>query len=244
VPATHRHLLTTLHVLFPALVLPALDLLDRGLVARVVLAAAADLEKEKKKKQQQDQRQQCERQLQGERQHANDDDAAAADDNRRRDCAAFYLVGSTSAAAAAGKQPGARERRRRWDGTGDGDGHGGAGRAPAAGYVVRLGAWSCSCAAFAFAAVRGEEGSAAVKWEREGDEGGLRTAAPGMEEGADAGWSFGGLSLDGWAAGEGVPVCKHLLACVLAERWSAALGRYVVERRVGKEEMAGIVADI
>jgi hypothetical protein len=66
----------------------------------------------------------------------------------------------------------------------------------------------------------------------------------------DMEWTFGGASLDGSAAGagagagEGVPVCKHLLACLLAERWSVALGRYVVERRVGREEMAGIVADV
>ena len=41
----------------------------------------------------------------------------------------------------------------------------------------------------------------------------------------------------------GVPCCKHLLACLLAERWHAALGSYVMGRRVGKEEMAGIIAD-
>jgi hypothetical protein len=52
------------------------------------------------------------------------------------------------------------------------------------------------------------------------------------------------MSLDGLAGGEGVPVCKHLLACVLAEKWSAALGRFVVERRVSREEMAGIVAKV
>ncbi|KAG7285326.1 hypothetical protein NEMBOFW57_009948 [Staphylotrichum longicolle] len=37
VPPSHRHLIVTLHVLFPGLVLPALDLLERGLVARVSL---------------------------------------------------------------------------------------------------------------------------------------------------------------------------------------------------------------
>jgi len=41
-----------------------------------------------------------------------------------------------------------------------------------------------------------------------------------------------------------VPVCKHLLACLLAERWEAALGGYVIERRVGREEMAGIAAEV
>ena len=70
----------------------------------------------------------------------------------------------------------------------------------------------------------------------------------------DGGWEFGGLSLDGVAAmmgareeghgDRGVPCCKHLLACVLADRWETALGRYVDVRRVSKEEMAGIMADI
>jgi hypothetical protein len=72
----------------------------------------------------------------------------------------------------------------------------------------------------------------------------------GVSAGTELDWSFGGMSCDGLdlgggdTAGEGVPVCKHLLACLLAERWSVALGRYVVERRVGGEEMAGIVADV
>ncbi|KAK0740291.1 hypothetical protein B0T18DRAFT_448963 [Schizothecium vesticola] len=36
-PPSHRHLIITLHVLFPALLLPALDLLDRRLLARIAL---------------------------------------------------------------------------------------------------------------------------------------------------------------------------------------------------------------
>ncbi len=37
VPLEHRRLIITMHVLFPGLVLPALDLLDRSLVTRVTL---------------------------------------------------------------------------------------------------------------------------------------------------------------------------------------------------------------
>jgi hypothetical protein len=67
-----------------------------------------------------------------------------------------------------------------------------------------------------------------------------------LEVRTGAEWSFGGMSLDGIeaGAGEGVPVCKHLLACLLAERWGTALGQYVVERKVAREEMAGIVAEV
>jgi hypothetical protein len=62
-------------------------------------------------------------------------------------------------------------------------------------------------------------------------------------------WEFGGLSLDGLedgssggANGASVPVCKHLLACLLGERWDILKG-YVKEREVGKEEMAGLASE-
>ena len=44
--------------------------------------------------------------------------------------------------------------------------------------------------------------------------------------------------------GEGggeVPLCKHLLASLLAERWDV-IGGLVEEREVGREEMAGWAA--
>lgn len=40
-----------------------------------------------------------------------------------------------------------------------------------------------------------------------------------------------------------MPCCKHLMACVLAERWEGVLGGYVKQMRVGREEMAGLGAD-
>lgn len=57
---------------------------------------------------------------------------------------------------------------------------------------------------------------------------------------------FGGLSFGQEEEGGGgmPPCCKHLLACVLAELWDVVLGRYVAQRKVTKEEMAGIFADI
>lgn len=132
----HRPLLTTLHVLFPSQLLPALDLLDRGLVAGLT---------------------------------RDDEDAIAV-----------YLVRSSAH-------------------------H----RAPRSAYVVHAAAWHCTCAAFAFSAFP-------ARVVEEEDRGG------------------GGLP----------PCCKHLLACVLAERWGAVLGRYVRRRTVGREEMAGIFAGI
>ncbi|RMZ03155.1 hypothetical protein D0860_06933 [Hortaea werneckii] len=49
-------------------------------------------------------------------------------------------------------------------------------------------------------------------------------------------WIFGGQTL-----GQGMPVCKHLLACVLVEH-SEMFSHCVQERSVSKEEMAGWAA--
>lgn len=58
----------------------------------------------------------------------------------------------------------------------------------------------------------------------------------------DRKWEFGGASLDGKGPNGGaVPACKHLLVAVLAEHWST-LGGMVMERWVGREEMAGLGA--
>ena len=223
VPPSHRHLITTLHVLFPSLLLPALDALERGLVGRVTLVSHSDaatagsghLGRERER----------------ERERGGD-----------RDRNSIYLVHSAAAAASA-----TEGRRRRGaaatatEGNRDLVGSAGAGRL----YIVRLGAWHCTCAGFAFAAVLQGGGMAGrERGEEEAEE------EQGVSAGTELDWSFGGMSCDGLdlgagdTTGEGVPVCKHLLACLLAERWSVALGRYVVEWRVGREEMAGIVADV
>ena len=108
-------------------------------------------------------------------------------------------------------------------------------------YEVRLGAWNCTCPAFAFAAFP------AVHPEPP-----LPTFTPNpilsrdrdlQEEDADAErraveWMFGGVSL-----GEDMPpVCKHMLACVLAERCRGVFGEWVVEKRVSVETAAGWAA--
>lgn len=57
-----------------------------------------------------------------------------------------------------------------------------------------------------------------------------------VEEGESQEWEVGGLSL-----GKDVPMCKHLLACVLAERVGSFRG-YVKTREVSIEEVAGWAA--
>jgi hypothetical protein len=53
-------------------------------------------------------------------------------------------------------------------------------------------------------------------------------------------WDFGGRSFDGKGVRDSVPVCKHLLACLLGERWGDVLGKYMKVREVNREEMAGL----
>ncbi len=110
-------------------------------------------------------------------------------------------------------------------------------------YEVRTGAWSCTCHAFAYSAFNNAGGGGATMgygaFECAGDFGNgeeneemLDVVEPEREEG-DGGWRWGGMML----GEEDVPLCKHLLACVLVERW-----RGVEERVVGREEMAGWAA--
>lgn len=111
-------------------------------------------------------------------------------------------------------------------------------------YEVRLCAWNCTCPAFAFAAfpsVHPEPSvpayvpapSIAGPMDLLGDH--THTEA---EQAAVAGWRFGGVSL----GDEMPPVCKHLLACVLAEKCSGVFGACVHERRVSVETAAGWAA--
>lgn len=53
-----------------------------------------------------------------------------------------------------------------------------------------------------------------------------------MQDGTD--WVYGGVALE-----DNAPICKHLLACVLAEKWSEVLAINVEEGSIGKEVCAG-----
>ena len=93
-------------------------------------------------------------------------------------------------------------------------------------YEVRTSGWSCSCPAFTFSAFPAKPLS------HEGKEDGDAVTAEEEEED----WMVGGLSL-----GQDVPMCKHLLACVLAER-GGMFGGYVKTKEVSVEELAGWAA--
>ncbi|THV49802.1 hypothetical protein BGAL_0178g00090 [Botrytis galanthina] len=135
-------------------------------------------------------------------------------------------------------------------------------------YTVHLDAWNCSCAAFAFSAFpassssssssthshpyistspsstsylpwaleRSLDGEYPIPENKEKEEEEEKGEEDEEEEEEEEKWQYGG-----WTKTSQVPICKHLLACLLVERWGDVLGTYVRERAVGREEMGGLV---
>ncbi len=100
-------------------------------------------------------------------------------------------------------------------------------------YEVRLDSWNCSCAGFAFSCFTllntvGEKGREGLV---EGQSGEERTGGEGNED-----WAFGRTAT---RKGTGVPVCKHILAAVLAKAAPELFADAVARREVSREEMAG-----
>lgn len=246
VDARHRPLFTTLHVFFPSLLLPALDLLDRGLVTRLLGPGEAGAALPAGGRSPAHQDQGSHEQEDGGGPQVRDSTAAPS--------SSVYLVRS------------AQKPTRRPYGGGDAPA-----TAPAATtasgsagsqrtYVVHTTAWNCTCAAFAFSAFPPLAGAPsllvpapsgpqdpvpAVSIMDDGDDAEEGKEEDAEGEGGTGPWQFGGVSFDGCTGAGGMPpCCKHLLACVLAERWGCGLGRYVAQRQVGREEMAGVFADV
>jgi hypothetical protein len=188
--------LLTLHALFPNDLLPALDLLDRGLVTRFVLASNNSIETAEQAP------------------HTQTITTEETQNHTgRKQTLAYYVrtaqkPSSRSRAAAAVTQA-------------------------TTSYEVHLTTWSCSCPAFAFAAFPANLSS-------EGDEGHVAVTGGEDTDGEDwfveTGWRFGGLT-----QGNDIPACKHLLACMIAEK-CVGFERLVEEKEVGVEEVAGWAA--
>ncbi|KAL8906648.1 MAG: hypothetical protein Q9207_001902 [Kuettlingeria erythrocarpa] len=207
-PQSLKSLLLTLHVLFPNELLPALDLLDRKLVTKLILNEGS----------------------------AGGVDPAAHVPAPRETRETLKTVSGSVYYVRSSQQP----RFSRF----------GAGRtydvfaANGQHYEVRLRAWNCSCPAYALAGVAclgdGAFGELNVHDGKE-DVKKAEEAIAGMRgealEGMDREGRFGGLM-----RGDGeVPVCKHLVACLLAESWKG-FKDYVEERVVERQEMSGWAA--
>ncbi|KAI0472228.1 hypothetical protein F4859DRAFT_97563 [Xylaria cf. heliscus] len=223
IPPAYRSILTTLHVLYPSTVLPALDLLDRRLVTRVILNRDAA---------QHPTSVQDATITSAQESPAEGEIPNLQEDNKPPPLPLYHLVRSV--------QPQSQRRQKSTSSSG--------GRV----YTVRLESWNCTCAAFAFSAFpplpsptfssTSEHGyQIHPAADTHGDDDAMSSSD---REDTDWTWEFGGLSADGKGGAGGVPCCKHLLACVLAERWGSVLGGYMEERVVGREEGAGLVGDL
>ncbi|KAF1827795.1 uncharacterized protein K489DRAFT_28048 [Dissoconium aciculare CBS 342.82] len=179
-----RHIFLTLQVLFPNELLPALDILDRGLVTRlrcVTDEAELSLLLVQSSRSQSDSRKE---------RHAHDTKSTRFQNKSN----------VTSDLETDLPLPPCHE--------------------------VRLDAWSCSCPAFVFSAfpVRSVTSNSLI----------VEAKTAGEQTVTD--WFFGGKS-----CGDELPVCKHLLACVLGER-CAIFRRRIRERTCTAEEIAGWAA--
>lgn len=265
-PASHRALLTTLHVLLPTgVLLQALDLLDRGLVVRVVEQSSMSEPKDnggvemimplqahvhlpesstqaakhrtqaqvEVQVQIQDQIQAQDPPQQSPKQAGSDMTARLAPESPPKEAVPqpeksrnkVYQVRSSQAPKSRFKDPLSSTSAANLT------------------YTVRLEAWNCSCAAFAFEAFPG--GSLGHSPWADPEDNDSHSDSDfvemlGGEEGKGVKLEFGGLSFDGRGDGGKVPICKHLLACLLVERWEAVLGGYVKKVVLRREEMAGV----
>ncbi|KAK8134475.1 hypothetical protein PG984_006487 [Apiospora sp. TS-2023a] len=233
-PTQARPLLATLHTLYPSVLLPALDLLDRRLVTRIIPVHSDAVAATTSAPAKQD----------VPMENKAGEAMLGEDTETHQEPNFFYLVRSA-------QQPSRRGRR-----AVEALAEGGGGAGPT--YVVQTRAWNCSCAAFAFSAFPAESDAPVYHISSSSLSSGRATSsrrdAQHDERENDDAWEFGSMSRDGLVPAKegeggavgtgGVPCCKHLLACVLAERWQDVMGGYVAERRAGKEEAAGLVAGI
>jgi len=208
--------LLSLHVLLPNELLPALDLLDRGLVTRMYVQSEEHASQPNATQSPNEVTARTPVQSGPQCLEATDGHGHAKDDHTgsHNTCKGSGTYQVRSAQQSSSRGGSSRYRNAAYEHTSY--------------YEVRLKAWSCSCPAFAFSAFPAStQGS-------QTDEGEFATQR--ASHAGRSGWVFGGLTL-----GQGMPVCKHLLACVLVE-YSGTFSHCVYERSLSKEEMAGWAA--
>ncbi|PHH74725.1 hypothetical protein CDD83_4532 [Cordyceps sp. RAO-2017] len=222
--------LLTLHVLFPGAVLPALDLLDRNLVARIYAPTdpsserpypSASLHKQSG--------------LDSSVRHLNRDRKlffpVSELSMEQKPSTRFYLVHPAASTSSCHRDRAPRRSVKV--------------------YAVHLDSWSCSCPGFALEAFAGHVQLA------DDEQNYLIPATPQLSSPSfgsptsrkagqeDKNLDFGGLHVGGLPISRGdVPCCKHLMACLLAETWPCMLGTEDYCRNTTKLEVAGNISRI
>ncbi|RKF73406.1 putative ubiquitin carboxyl-terminal hydrolase family protein [Golovinomyces cichoracearum] len=218
-PNSYRALLATLHVILPSpMLLQAFDLLDRGLVTRISVISQNDAKQ-----------QQGVSKVDFIYQNPTFDSASSVGhtvclrrDEREKSRSDLYQVRSSHSAKINGS-------RRQNTST-----------LSSMVYTVYLDAWNCSCATFVFSAFPIPELDDSrwsnIRRTNERDK-------PETMEWDDGESKFGGARLE-YDEMEGMPVCKHLLACLFARNWESSLGIYVKHRWVLRDEIAAVIFEI
>ncbi len=255
-PTQHtKSLFLTLHCLFPHDFLPALDILDRNLVSRVFVAGSdSGNGEDEADREEQGQLGQGQGQMQGRGYAAGDRETEVGDVKARDEAMQRPNTGPDSAQVVRAMQSHRtgrktevyyvrsaqyppRTSRSRYQPRNQHPHHilGLHGKT----YEVRLQAWNCTCPAFTFSALSNVTLSTTTETaDVDGN------AGNSLQEDGDVWdpeWRFGGLS----RGADAVPVCKHLLACVLGRRGGFFGGEglgLVEERGLGRAEMAGLGA--
>ncbi|TFB03895.1 hypothetical protein CCMA1212_003316 [Trichoderma ghanense] len=184
-----RRQLLTLHVIFPNLLLPALDLLDRGLVSRLIVADGQQMSAEP---------------------HTTVDEESESTTEQSTSLGQEPDITGRMHMYAVQSAASITSRRRR--------------HAPlrTRTYAVHLDAWNCSCGGFALDAYSHYDAKNKDQRPFQGSAAPLR---------------LGGLEL---ASLDDFPCCKHLLACLLAEKWKTSTG-HVRDKYTTKEELAAMI---
>ncbi|KZZ97070.1 Zinc finger, SWIM-type [Ascosphaera apis ARSEF 7405] len=100
-------------------------------------------------------------------------------------------------------------------------------------YTVCLDSWSCSCPAFIIAVMADSDALSIQRVAREDDE----TAKCSVRWMQHNQWLFGGIMPASTNLAQ-LPICKHLLACILADQCHPLFGRHVETLHLSKAEAA------
>lgn len=218
-PNSYRALLATLHVILPSpMLLQAFDLLDRGLVTRISVINQNDARQQQGV-------------LKADSIHQSPTSVSASTvrhteslpcNKREKSQSDVYQIRSSHSIKIIGSR---RQNTSTLSSTV---------------YTVYLDAWNCSCATFVFSAFPIPE-STDSRWSdiRLTNEREMFETMKWDDERSE----FGGTRLE-YDEFEGMPVCKHLLACLFARDWESTLGIYVKQRWVLREEIAAIMCEI
>ncbi|RMY40823.1 hypothetical protein D0865_12449 [Hortaea werneckii] len=210
-PESKQYLLS-LHVLFPNELLPALDLLDRGLVTRMYVGSEEHASRPNATQAQDVATARPPGQSETHHSEATDGhkhvkDDATSSHNTYKGLGTYQVRSAQQTSSRGGGS--SRYRNAAFEHTSY--------------YEVRINAWSCSCPAFAFSAFP------VNTQDSQTDEREFATQRPSRVGQSD--WIFGGLT-----RGQGMPI-----SCVLVEH-SEMFSHCVQERSVSREEMAGWAA--